>query len=103
MIDNISYRATIKLCGPITEITKAIFHHYNDGLAVSLPGQTVANNKCVSNILNKSSRLKTYAKRINQDFPDGPVVKNLCTSAGDTDLILVWEHPTRHEATEPMS
>ena len=56
-------------------------------LSQSLVKQLIT-NKCVSNILNKSSRLKMYAKRIIQDFPDGPGVKNLCTSAGDTDLIL---------------
>lgn len=48
MVDNISYRATINLCGPITEITKAISHHYDDGLALSVPGQTVDNKQmCV--------------------------------------------------------
>ena len=56
-------------------------------LSHSLVKQLIT-NKCVSSILNKSSRLKMWAKRITQDFPDDPVVKNLCTNAGDTGVIL---------------
>ena len=34
----------------------------------------------------------------NEDFPGGPVVKNLPASVGDIDMILVQEDPTCHGA-----
>ena len=46
---------------------------------------------------------------VNEDFPDGPVVKNLPCNAGDTDSFLVQGDPTCHSwlspgptATEPV-
>ena len=36
-------------------------------------------------------------------FPGGSVVKNLPVSAGDMDSSLIWEDPTWHGATQPVS
>ena len=40
---------------------------------------------------------------MGQGFPGGTVVENLPANAGDTVRALVWEDPTCHGATGPVS
>ena len=42
-------------------------------------------------------------KREGLGFPGGAVVESLPADAGDTGSALVWEDPTCHGATRPVS
>ena len=46
-----------------------------------------------------------YSKSNSRDFPDGPVVRNLCANAGDPSQIrsLIWAGCTCQKATKPVS
>ena len=43
-----------------------------------------------------------FARFQNRDFPDGPVVKNPPSNAGNSSLILIWEDSTCRGATKPV-
>ena len=63
---------------------------------------TIQSTHTSQRILYAFVKLTWNLKRKKQGFPGGPVAKNLPPNAGDTDLILVGEDPTRPRATKPM-
>ena len=43
-----------------------------------------------------------FSEVAKEDFPGGPMVKNLPVNAGGTGFSLVWEDPTYCGATKPV-
>lgn len=75
---------------------------FADGTAVyqENPGdglETTGNNK-----QRGGQSQNEYSKSNSRDFPDGPVVRNLCANAGDPSRIrsLIWAGRTCQKATK---